>query len=554
MRCKRIAWYRSAGGRGIHSMSHNCDICVIEDDASSRRLMVGILTRAGYECLEAEDVKSGWGLISQHRPKVIVSDWELPGKDGLDLCHLVRESPELAATFFIMVTVRDDPKQRAHALESGVDDYLTKPVDQPALLARVRTGIRMWDVKERLRQAAVTDGLTGLYNHDHLKSVIELELKRSRRYGGRLSLVMMDLDFFKAVNDTYGHLVGNDTLVEIARLLRESVRDVDVVGRFGGEEFVIVLPEAALDEALTISERIRHAVCDTLNVEGLGEHKVTASFGVATADDARVRSAADLVDLADRALYAAKSEGRNRVTSALDVAEGACLAIEGEEVDALRKQVAVLGVQAKEVYVQTVASLLQALEEKDPFTAQHSLNVAYYAEQIARTLGLNEPLATSVRNAGLLHDIGKIGIPDRILLKPSGLTEVEGMVMRQVPAISVRIIDNLRILDSEMHIIRHQGECFDGSGYPDELVGEQIPIGSRVLLTANAFDAMTTDRVYRTCRSIGETMEEIHRKSGTQFDPQAAKALQTIIDSRSSVIRDRIRETVEALRIPSGTA
>lgn len=530
-------------------MGKTYDVCVIEDDAAELKLMVGILSGAGYKCLTAEDGEAGWELVKQHRPKVVVSDWELPGQDGLQICHRLRETPELATTFFVMVTGRDDEEQRTHALDDGVDDYLTKPLDRSSLMARVRVGIRMWEVNERLRQAAVTDGLTGLYNQDHLNLVIERELKRARRFGGRLSLIMVDLDFFKAINDTYGHLVGNATLVDVARVLRQNVRDVDTVGRFGGEEFAIIAPEATLEDAVAISERIRHGIADTLAVDALHGHQVTASFGVATADDARVRSATDLVDVADRAMYCAKSQGRNRVATALDVSEDSPLVIEGKEVEDLRKRVVILSVQAKEVYVQTVSSLLQALEEKDPFTARHSLNVAHYCEQIARALGLSEPLAISIRNAGLLHDIGKVGIPDRILMKPAKLSQIEQMVMRQVPAISVRIIDHLCILDSEMHIIRHQGEHFDGSGYPDGLRTEQIPIGSRVVLVANAFDAMTTDRVYRSCRSIDQAMKEIHCMAGKQFDPQVASTLENIIHTRQDEVRQRIRETVEVLRI-----
>lgn len=531
-------------------MDSNCDVCVIEDDPDDRRLILDILARQGYACQAANDGHAGWDLINQYRPKVVLSDWELPGEDGLQLCQRLRQSPELLATFFIMVTGRDDIEQREHALDSGVDDYLLKPVDRSYLLSRVRVGIRMWETKERLRQAAITDGLTELYNHDYLNSVIERELNRARRYGGRLSLIMLDLDFFKAVNDTYGHLVGNATLVEVARVLRQSVREFDTVGRFGGEEFAIVAPEASLEDAAAIAERIRLGIADTLHVKALRGHQVHASLGVASADDVRVRSAADLVDLADQALYGAKRTGRNRVVTALDLSDDNEIGIEAQEVDALRKRVAILSVQAKEVYIQTIASLLQALEEKDPFTARHSTNVSYYCEHIARAMGLSDALSTTVRNAGLLHDIGKVGVPDRILVKPTELTEAELAFMAKVPAISVRIIDHLRILESEIYIIRHQREYFDGSGFPDALRGEQIPIGSRIVLVANAFDAMTTDRVYRSCRSIDEAMNEIEGCALKQFDPNVIEGLATLIETQRNQIAERIEETAQALRTP----
>lgn len=535
-----------------HRMSNHCDVCVIEDDPSDRNLMQAFLARAEYDCVVAPDGECGWQLVHEHRPKVVVCDWVLPRQSGLEVCQRLRSTPELASTFFIMVTARENSQDRNTALESGVDDYLIKPLDRAVLLARVRVGIRMWEANERLRQAAITDGLTGLYNHDYLTTVIEREMNRSRRYGHRLSMIMLDLDFFKAINDTYGHMVGNDTLVDVARILRQSVREFDTVGRFGGEEFAIVTPEASQDDAVAISERIRRSVADTLNVPGLRGHQVTVSLGVASADDACVRSSADLLDLADRALYAAKHLGRDRVATPPDA--GDCepaVAVEQDEIEALRRHVAVLRTQAKQVYMQSVASLVQALEEKDPFTARHSHNVAYYGELLAQAAGLSESLIATVRNAGLLHDVGKVGIPDRILVKPTTLSEIETSVMRLVPGISVRILDHLRILDSEMHIIRHQREYFDGTGFPDGLCGAQIPIGSRIILVANAFDAMSTDRVYRACRSIDGALDELKRLAGSQFDPDVVAAFAEVLTTHQRDIRDRIRETAASLRTPA---
>jgi HD-GYP domain-containing protein (c-di-GMP phosphodiesterase class II) len=204
------------------------------------------------------------------------------------------------------------------------------------------------------------------------------------------------------------------------------------------------------------------------------------------------------------------------------------------------------------VYIQSIGSLVQALEEKDPYTARHSLNVSYYTEQITRHMGCGEALVTSIRNAALLHDIGKVGIPDRILMKPSVLSPSEKIVMQQVPLISTRIIDHLRILESEMQIIRHQREYFDGSGHPAGLKGEQIPIGSRILLAADAFDAMTTDRAYRPMTSMEAALEELERFAAVQFDPRVVTALRQLAVQNRRTWQNRIDETVRALRIPAG--
>ncbi len=531
-------------------MDQTCDILIIEDNATSLAILRGILERAGYTCIVAVDGCEGWNQIIERQPRVVVCDWNLPGMDGLEICRKLRETPEVADTFFVMITGRDNEADRVHSLEQGADDYFTKPIDRSTLLARVRVGMRISGSKEELRRAAITDGMTGLFNHDYLNDVIEKELKRSRRYGHRLSLIMLDLDFFKAVNDTYGHLAGNDTLIEASRILREAMRDFDTVGRYGGEEFLIIAPETSLDDAVAIAERIRLGIADTLHVEALRGHVVTASLGVASAEDIRVRSAAGLVDLADRALYKAKHSGRNRVCSAREVVEeDGAIQVENKEVESLRKRVAVLSVQAKDVYMQSISSLLQALEEKDAYTARHSENVAAYCHMIATHLGLSVPLVSTIRNAGLLHDVGKVGIPDRVLLKPSRLTFTEQNVISQVPSISVRILDHLRILESEMHIIRHQREYFDGTGYPDQLAAEQIPIGSRILLAANALDAMTTDRVYRPCRSLAIAIAEMRELSGVQFDPKIVDCVGQLVHEQQSEIEERIRTTSESLNL-----
>ena len=528
------------------------DVCIIDDDPVQRRLLAGCLKRLGFTWIEAPDGKSGLDLILQHRPKVVLCDWSMPTMDGPALLKLLREDPNIATTYFIMVTAHDTPTREYEVLEAGADDYLTKPVNLRELAARLRVGMRVWKIQHRLQQAAITDGLTGLYNHDHLNHILETEWKRTRRYGSPMSLIMMDLDFFKAVNDTYGHLVGNSVLEEVAAILRNTSREVDAIARFGGDEFAIVAPEAPLDDAAAMAERIRLNICDLLNVEALHDHVVTASIGVAGADDPRAHSPAELVELADRALYVSKRRGRNQVSTALDVEdedEQVSAVIQTEEVEALRKRVAVLSVQTKKVYIQSIAALVQALEEKDPYTAKHSLNVSYYAEQIARQMGCSEFLVVSVRNSGLLHDIGKVGIPDRILMKPTHLNELEQTVMQQVPLISTRIIDHLHILESELQIIRHQWEHFNGRGYPAGLQGEQIPTGSRILLTADAFDAMTTDRVYRKRVSIDEALTELQHFSGTQFDPRMVHTLRQLAAQNRRTWQTRIDETIASAQL-----
>jgi HD-GYP domain-containing protein (c-di-GMP phosphodiesterase class II) len=347
--------------------------------------------------------------------------------------------------------------------------------------------------------------------------------------------------------------VGNAALRAVAELLREGLRGCDSIGRLGGEEFGIVLPEAVAADAVVVAERLRLSVRESLSVPGLRGHVLTVSVGVADSEDARATGAAQLVDLADRTLYLAKRRGRDRVIRADELDDGPdwTLEIRGDEIEALRRRLAVLSARAKDVYVQSVASLLQALNEKDPYTAHHALNVAFYAQQMAEEHGCSAGTVRGIYNAALLHDIGKVGVPDRILMKATSLDRTERMVIEQVPSIGTRIVDHLRILEAEVQIIRHQHEYFDGGGRPAGLAGGRIPIGSRILLAADAFDAMTTDRIYRHRRSMDEAVAELDRLAGTQFDPRVVRSLHQILERNRPLWQQRIDDTVRAMQLPT---
>ncbi|MFQ5591813.1 MAG: diguanylate cyclase, partial [Phycisphaerae bacterium] len=376
------------------STSDSIDVCIIEDDPDQRRFIARVLGDEGLSISEAECWESGHNIVTQEHPKVTLCDYDLPGGKGIDLCNRLRQNPDLLSCYFIVMSASAECDVPANVLNAGANDYLAKPINREELTARVRVGMRMSTMHEQLRRAAITDGLTGLYNHDHFNRLLEAEVGRSRRYGHPLALIMMDLDYFKAINDTFGHLAGNAALEEVARVLRSCVRDVDSVARFGGEEFVVVLPRAVTPDAVQVAERIRAGLAQSVRIEPLQNHVVTASFGIADSDDPRVKCAADLVDTADRALYVAKHRGRNQVVLGSDLRDGAEFAatIQADEVEALRRRLTALSVRAKDTYIQSVAALLQALDEKDPLTARHAVNVGFYAQRIAQRMGCSRAI------------------------------------------------------------------------------------------------------------------------------------------------------------------
>lgn len=535
-------------------LSDTLDVAVIVNDLARQATLVGILQEAGFTVETAVSAQAGVELLMQHNFRVLLCDTQLPDADGLQFIKSIRRDLHLPGTYMVLMSGSYTSATASAALEAGADDYVRTPIDQHEVIARLRVGLRLWETQEKLRQAAVTDGLTGFFNQDHFHRLLNSELKRSRRFGDRLALIMVDVDHFKAINDTFGHMAGNQALIALANDIRANVRDVDTAARFGGDEMVILLPQAGIEDAMHVAERIRLAVMSSSSKPELfRDFTMTCSFGIAGTDDVRAHNAASLLDLADRALYRAKHSGRNCIASSTglcDDKEPECV-IEYSGVHELRRQMASLSLQAKETYMQSVASLLQALDEKDPYTARHAHNVAFYAQQIAKETRLDADLTQTVFNAALLHDIGKVGVPDAILMKHTPLSQLERMVLEQVPLISTRIVDHLRILEAEVPFIRHQREYYDGSGLPSGLVGDQIPIGSRILLVADAFDAMTTERVYRHRCSIDAALAELGRNAGGQFDPKVVAALTQALARERADWQERINDTMEALRLPA---
>jgi diguanylate cyclase (GGDEF)-like protein len=527
------------------------DVCIIEDDGAQRELLLRRLLSEQLSVIEAHDGREGLEQIRRHHPRVVISDLDMPGLDGFELSRQVRSDGSIDGTYLIVVTSSGERDVRHQLLHAGADDYLVKPCDFVELLARVRNGLRVRQLQERLRRAALTDGLTGVWNHAQFRTLLDREFARTRRYGGEVALVMLDLDHFKAVNDTYGHEVGNHVLQATARYLERMVRDTDLVARYGGEEFVIICPQTRADDAAHLAQRIRRGFADEVRVPQCAQLRVTATLGVVSSSDPEVGSVVDLINRADQALYSGKAQGRDRVVRSEHIAQGGEPVLEAGEIDRLRKQVMVLNMQAKELCLQSIWSLVQALEARDPLTACQSRNVTFYITCLVTKAGWPEALASAAANAAMLHNLGKIGVPDRILQKPEALTEEEARVLRQVPLITCKILEPLKIFETEMLIVRHVRERWDGTGYPAGLVGPTIPLGSRMLAIAEAFDAMTSDRAYRQRYAIDAALAEIETQAGRQFDPQFAELLLRVVGEQRAVWQARIES---ALKIAAAQA
>lgn len=298
-------------------------ILLVDDEPTQRLIVARLLKRAGYEVDTADNGREALAKLESGEFQLMITDWEMPEMDGIALCSALRASQAQGYIYTILLTARDSIEHVVTGLQAGADDYLTKPVIEAELIARLNTGKRIVTLERSLRTAneenrrlSITDPLTGAYNRRYLMEQLPREIERAARYARQLSVIMCDVDFFKKINDTHGHLMGDEVLKWFAALLQKTVRACDWVARYGGEEFVIVLPETNVASATTAADHLRAQIASTLFSAPGVNLPVTASFGVSGWKDSTLQGATldSLIGKCDAGVYASKKAGRNRVT------------------------------------------------------------------------------------------------------------------------------------------------------------------------------------------------------------------------------------------------
>jgi diguanylate cyclase (GGDEF)-like protein/putative nucleotidyltransferase with HDIG domain len=444
-----------------------------------------------------------------------------------------------------------------------------------------------------LQEAARIDPKTGLFNARHFATLLRVELAHAERFGRPASLIMADLDLLRDINNSYGHLAGDTVLAGIAKIFQTELREYDVPARFGGEEFAILLPETSRDDALIVAERIRATVAAQMFSVHTSREPIgaTISMGVATfpedGTDPNV-----LVHRADLAVYQAKLQGRNCVSAATDapvpISErlpqlellpagdteqvrqterrqrrmpvahdrrkmayrrgelslsrviSLLPRLRRERSDALRAErtlpIRRESVTSPDPSFAAMEGLLVAIEARDTSTADHSCRAQRLALAIGRKLGLTERDLDLLGLAALLHDVGKLAIPDAVLLKTGDLSAGEWDLIRGHPDEGARIIERLGFPSDAVSAIRHHHERFDGTGYPEGLAGEQIPLGARIIHVADAWDSMLTVRTYRPALSEPEALRELQRGIGTQFCPRCVQAIEEVLPALAAPV------------------
>jgi two-component system, cell cycle response regulator len=316
-----------AGTRGAR-------ILVVDDHPDNLEIIKARLESRGYQVETATNGQEALDQVAENPPHLILLDVMMPLIDGYEVARRIKADGTLPFIPIILVTARDSTQDKVEGLDAGADDYLTKPINFSELEARVRSMLRIKRLQDeldqknrelevanrRLRRLSITDGLTDLFNHRHMHELLHEEYERTKRSGEPMAVAMLDLDRFKQVNDTYGHPTGDVILYETGRILRDSAREIDMVGRYGGEEFIVILPGTDEEAAAQFAERVRQAVAEHVFRDEATEVKMTVSAGVASFPGDGAPYPEALIREADGALYGAKEGGRNRVVRASEVA------------------------------------------------------------------------------------------------------------------------------------------------------------------------------------------------------------------------------------------
>jgi diguanylate cyclase (GGDEF)-like protein/putative nucleotidyltransferase with HDIG domain len=538
------------------SLTNEAHILLIDPERDLRTILALRLESEGDRCLQADSLAEAWKILETESVQAIVSEMILPDASGLDLLKGLRERNHDIPVVYL--TAYGNVEWAKEAIRHGAYEYYDKPFDlkklSEVLHKSLRAGVRYGGPERRqFPEVAVDrldlasrDELTGLASHRFVLEKLPTLHSECSRKNIPLTICLIDIDGFRKLNHRKGVGMGDLILIEAGRRLRRIVRTNDLVARYGSDEFILVLPGATHVAAEKLSDRIKKSF-EQENWQLADEQiRLPLCIGIVAIDNDETADNVEFLDRAIEALHHAKLQGPGSVVTwrrqlvrehplNFELSEQSDQGPDVESINVMMWRFRELNRRLSNVTLESLRLLVAAVEARDPYTKHHSVRVASFARYLASEFDLPESQIRTIHSAALLHDIGKIGIPDAVLTKPGRLTPDEMDLIRQHPAIAVNILEQTRFFIAELPMVKHHHEWFNGQGYPDNIEGQSIPLGSRIIHVADATEAMLARRSYKDPYDLDFTIRQLREGTGRQFDPMLADLAIRLI--RSGVLQ-----------------
>lgn len=514
-------------------MENNINILILDDNDNMLENLRDILGEEGYKITACATLEEARNALGQRPYDLALVDIKLSSGSGLDLLKDIRKKNETTAV--ILFTGYASLETALEAMKSGAFDYLQKPLHMDELKMAIKKALRQQELFlenknliARLKELGLKDPQTGLYNYRYLIERLGSEFERARRHILPLSIIMLDIDYFKSINEVYGHEYGDSIIKEFAGYLKKCSRANDIIVRHGGEEFIALMPDTDKNGAGTFGRRLLELLKEhTFDRKG-NRIKLKISMGLASFPENGVDTASGLLNAVDKAMRQAKEKGGNRLSfySSVTAREIKDIVADGGKgnVEKLKSRLLKMKNRADQVVLESIFAFAKAVEARDYYTGKHSENMVSIATEIGKRMRLGDKDIDHIQYAAMLHDLGKIGIEDKILRKRSSLNAVEMEKIRRHPQIGAEIVRDIHFLKEVVPMILYHHERFDGMGYSMGLRGKAIPLGARIIAIADVYQALISDRPYRKAYSKEEALKIIKEGAGTQFDPEIVKA------------------------------
>lgn len=544
-----------AGGESIINLDQTIRILAVEDnEIDFEQIKAHMAHQKRVAIIRAANLAEAKKQLKESQFDVIFLDYILPDGKGEDL--LVWMQTEKLEIPVISVTGQGDELIASHLIKSGACDYLPKAaINQDTLSRSIVNALEKFQLKREVAQAtqkvvqmATRDALTGLHNRNFMNDTLKTEIERAQRYDNDLACLLIDLDYFKEVNDTFGHRFGDLVLQRVARTIEGNIRKTDYAFRYGGEEFLVLLPQTAIAGAQDIAEKLRTA-CQTLDIEdGDSRTHVTVSIGIASKRQLILTECKDLLACADKALYQAKAQGRNRVNI---YSKDTFLSGAVERFRYLTERLAALSEKARRTSVETMELIARDMGG-DRFKA-HNQQVVRLLELLGDRMKLQPQVIKTLQRAAVFHDFTKVLLDD--FHDQAHLNQQQQQGIKNHPITINQLMEPFDLFTDERSVLLWHHEKWDGSGYPDGLKGEEIPIGARLLAIVDALVAMMSWRPHRKKLTAEGVIRELGMHAGTQFDPSLVVLLlkmmaeEKIMDIPEDLV-DRMLEQLKSKGIP----